>query len=73
MLDAVDSLLRDLDDRSVLVPLSDIVYELGGSGSEHGTVSMALDAGVGIRCMLRRGRYYLTPAHHARLRDFMGL
>ena len=72
-LDAVDSLLRDLDERSVLVPLSDIAYELGGSSSEHDIASMALDAGVGFRCMLRSGHYYVTPAHHARLRELMGL
>jgi hypothetical protein len=72
-LDAVDSLLRDLDERSVLVPLSDIAYELGGSNSEHEIASMALDDGTGLRYMLRRGHYYLTPAHHARLRELMGL
>jgi hypothetical protein len=72
-LDAFDSLLRALDDRSVLVPLSDIAYEIGGTSSEHDIASMALDAGVDIRCMLRGGLYYLTPAHHAQLREFMGL
>ena len=72
-LDAVDSLLRDLDERSVLVPLSDIAYEIGGTSSEHDIASMALDADIGLRCMLRRGHYYLTPAHHAQLRELIGL
>ena len=57
----------------MLVPLSDIAYELGGSSSEHDIARIALDAGVGFCCMLRSGHYYLTPAHHARLRELMGL
>ncbi len=70
--DAVDFILRALDERSVLVPLSAIVDEIGGSFGEPDLASMAL-ATDGLRCMLRDGRYYLTPAHHARLRELIGL
>ena len=46
---------------------------IGGTSSKHNIAGMALDDGVDIRFMLRRGHYYLTPAHHAQLRELIGL
>jgi hypothetical protein len=70
-LSAVDSLLRTLDERSVLVPLSDIVDEVSNAIDEGELTTTALNAGM--RCMLRRGRSFLTPVAFAQLCKLVGL
>ena len=64
-LDAIDGLLRLLDERSVLVPLSDIVDELDGYCEESVILKTALDAG--IRCMRRNGHFVTTSADNAQM------
>ena len=70
-LSAVDSLLLALDERSVLVPLSDLVDEVSGAIDEVVLTTTALNAGM--RCMLRSGRSFLTPVAFAQLRELVGL